>query len=83
MLYNTMISKTCERRMIELNCYDVKLVLEGIDFISNFPNSGKLMAPKTQFRVFRIKKFRIHYIIEDSLIKIISFSKDRDYSELL
>ena len=83
MLYNTEISETCEKRMVKLNCYDIKSLLEGIDFIASFPQCGKPMQPRSDFRVFRIKKFRIHYIIENQTVRIISFSKNRDYSELL
>lgn len=83
MLYNTQISETCEKRMVKLNCYDIKTLLEGIDFIASFPQCGKPMQPKSDFRVFRARNFRIHYYIENHTIRIVSFSKGRDYSELL
>lgn len=83
MLYNCQISETCEKRMVQLNCYEIKTILEGIDFITNFPQCGKRMQPRSSFKVYRIKKYRIHYTLEQNTIKIISFSKDRDYSELL
>ena len=83
MLYNCQISETCEKRMIALNSYEIKCILEGIDYITSFPTSGKLMQPRSEFMVYRIKKFRIYYYIDGNFIKIISFSKNRDYSELL
>ena len=83
MLYNCQISETCEKRMVALNFYDIKSLLEGIDFITNFPQSGRLLQPRSDFRIHRIKKFRIYYYIDKNFIKIISFSKNRDYSELL
>ena len=83
MLYNTAISETCEKRMVRLNCYDIKTLLEGIDFISNFPQCGKPMQPRSEFRIYRCKKYRIYYTLEENSIKIIAFCKERDYSELL
>lgn len=69
--------------MVKLNCYDIKTLLEAIDLITNQPYSGKMMQPRSIYWVYRTGKFRIHYTIEENIIKIVSFSKDRDYSELL
>ena len=83
MLYNCQISETCEKRMTQLNCYEIKTLLEGIDFITSFPQCGKPIQPRSDFITYRFERFRIHYTLEQNHIRIIAFSKDRDYSELL
>lgn len=83
MLYNCQISEVCEKRLVRQNYYDIKTIMEGIDYITNFPQCGKMIQPKNDYRCYRIKSIRIYYFIDKNIIKIISFSKGRDYSELI